>query len=209
MSSLAPTGGGFTCGTLVWTDKGPVPIEQIKVGDQVLSRPADGGAPAYRAVTRTLVVEDREFFGITYVDGTKPNSSFILYPTGDQRFWIEGVGWNRVDRWGDAVPDGGTRFQLRDARAVSVMIVSPVYRTAQPRVGWYNTSMYLDDIGFEVDFSGNPEYLDFDATYPDEMEEPDPYLKIRVYNLEVEEFHTYYVGTQGVLVRDASAENCG
>ena len=33
----------FVAGTLVHTDKGLVPIEQIKVGDLVLSRPEDGG----------------------------------------------------------------------------------------------------------------------------------------------------------------------
>lgn len=202
MNSLT-TSSGFACGTLVRTDKGPVPIEQIKVGDKVLSRPQSGGTPDYRAVTRTLVHDDQEIFGIKHLDDTKPNSSFLLYPTRNHAFWIEGVGWRRVDRLSDEVPDGGTRFQLEDGRAVSVWIVSPVYRTPRPHVGWYNTSIYLDDIGFEVDFSGKPDYLDLEATYPDEMEEPDPYLKVRVYNLEVEEFHNYYVGNQGVLVRDA------
>jgi hypothetical protein len=59
-------------------------------------------------------------------------------------------------------------------RVVSALMVSPVYRTPRPHIGWYNTNMHLDDIGFKVDFSGKPEYLDYDATYPDEMEEPDP-----------------------------------
>ena len=33
---------GFVAGTLVHTDKGLVPIEQIKVGDMVLSKPEIG-----------------------------------------------------------------------------------------------------------------------------------------------------------------------
>lgn len=36
-------GGCFIAGTLVHTDKGLVPIEQIKVGDMVLSQPEQGG----------------------------------------------------------------------------------------------------------------------------------------------------------------------
>ena len=32
----------------------------------------------------------------------------------------------------------------------------------------------------------------------------DPYLRRRVYNLEVEGFHTYYVGEEGVWVHNAS-----
>jgi hypothetical protein len=48
---------GFCAGTLVHTDKGLVPIEQIKVGDMVLSRPEDGdeNTPTeYKRVTRTF-----------------------------------------------------------------------------------------------------------------------------------------------------------
>jgi hypothetical protein len=33
------TTSGFVAGTLVHTDKGLVPIEQLKIGDLVLSRP--------------------------------------------------------------------------------------------------------------------------------------------------------------------------
>lgn len=33
---------GLVAGTLVHTETGLVPIEQLKVGDKVLSKPADG-----------------------------------------------------------------------------------------------------------------------------------------------------------------------
>ncbi|MDO5692413.1 MAG: hypothetical protein Q4G70_08020 [Pseudomonadota bacterium] len=32
-------------------------------------------------------------------------------------------------------------------------------------------------------------------------EHPDPYFEAPVYNLEVEDFHTYYVGEHGIWVR--------
>lgn len=38
-----------------------------------------------------------------------------------------------------------------------------------------------------------------------DYEMQDPYLKLPVYNLEVEDFHTYYVGEHGVWVHN---ENC-
>lgn len=39
---------GFVAGTLVHTDKGLVPIQDLKVGDKALSKPEDGnGAMAY------------------------------------------------------------------------------------------------------------------------------------------------------------------
>jgi hypothetical protein len=52
---------GFVAGTLVHTDKGLVPIEQIKVGDMVLSKPESGeGELAYKPVVNTFVHEDKE-----------------------------------------------------------------------------------------------------------------------------------------------------
>lgn len=60
--------GGFVAGTLVHTDKGLVPIEQIKVGDWVLTYPDDQPRPThkrqeheyiYRMVTKTFVTDDQ------------------------------------------------------------------------------------------------------------------------------------------------------
>jgi hypothetical protein len=46
---------GFVAGTLVHTDKGLVPIEQLKVGDMVLSKPESGqGEQAYKRVINTF-----------------------------------------------------------------------------------------------------------------------------------------------------------
>ena len=49
---------GFTAGTLVHTETGLVPIEQLKIGDKVLSKAANGlGELIYKAVTNTMVTE--------------------------------------------------------------------------------------------------------------------------------------------------------
>lgn len=49
---------GFVGGTLVHTEKGLVPIEQLKIGDKVLSKAADGlGELVYKAVTNTMVTQ--------------------------------------------------------------------------------------------------------------------------------------------------------
>ena len=53
----------FVAGTLVHTKEGLRPIEQIKVGDYVLSKPENGvGEPSYQQVTRTYEYEDREVY---------------------------------------------------------------------------------------------------------------------------------------------------
>lgn len=50
---------GFTAGTLVHTETGLVSIEQLKIGDKVLSKPADGsGELIYKPVTNTMVTEN-------------------------------------------------------------------------------------------------------------------------------------------------------
>ncbi len=50
-------GAGFVAGTLVHTDKGLVPIEQIKVGGLVLSRNENNpnGELAYKKVLKTFI----------------------------------------------------------------------------------------------------------------------------------------------------------
>ncbi|WP_296211682.1 hypothetical protein [Psychrobacter sp. UBA3480] len=59
---------GFVAGTLILTDKGLVPIQDIKVGDLVLSKPVlskpeDGsGNIEYKPVTKTFVHEDKEMW---------------------------------------------------------------------------------------------------------------------------------------------------
>jgi hypothetical protein len=58
---------GFVAGTLVHTDKGLVPIEQIKVGDMVLSKPESGqGELAYKPVVNTFEFEDKEVWFVEF-----------------------------------------------------------------------------------------------------------------------------------------------
>ena len=52
---------GFVAGTLVHTDKGLVPIEQIKVGDRVLSKHENGeGGVAYKRVASTFKSAEKQ-----------------------------------------------------------------------------------------------------------------------------------------------------
>lgn len=53
--------GCFVAGTLVHTKEGLGPIEQIKVGDYVLSKPEEGGGEtAYKRVVNTFEFEDKK-----------------------------------------------------------------------------------------------------------------------------------------------------
>jgi hypothetical protein len=62
-----PVSACFAAGTLVHTQTGLVPIEQIKVGDMVLSKPESGeGEQAYKRVTRTFAHEPQTVMAVGY-----------------------------------------------------------------------------------------------------------------------------------------------
>ncbi|MFC2997556.1 hypothetical protein ACFODO_20390 [Acinetobacter sichuanensis] len=76
---------GFAKGTLVHTDKGLVPIQDIKVGDRVLSLSENGeGETAYKRVVNTFKsAEKKELMG----------GLFGIFCTDDHLFWEIGRGW--------------------------------------------------------------------------------------------------------------------
>ena len=60
---------GFVAGTLIHTDQGLVPIQDIKVGDRVLSKPEDGsGDIEYKPVISTFKSsEKKRVFKVEYL----------------------------------------------------------------------------------------------------------------------------------------------
>lgn len=76
---------GFVSGTLVHTDKGLVPIEQLKVGDMVLSMPEERiGEKAYKRVLKTFKSAEK-----MPIIGPFPK----VYCTANHPFWVDGEGW--------------------------------------------------------------------------------------------------------------------
>jgi len=76
----------LVAGTPVWTDAGPIPVEQIRVGDRVLSQDPHTGELAYKPVLRTT---ERE---------AEPLVKFQLdcetiRCSGGHPFWGSGEGW--------------------------------------------------------------------------------------------------------------------
>ena len=58
---------GFAKGTLVHTQEGPKPIEEIQVGDWVLSKPENGGEQAYKRVLKTFAHPPERIVRVEYV----------------------------------------------------------------------------------------------------------------------------------------------
>jgi len=111
-----PPGGCFIAGTLVHTREGLKPIEQIKVGDYVLSKPENGGEQTYKRVTQTFRHENREVCLLSIHSAKEiataraekrmvKNSDYsCLVGTPNHPFWVnDRKGWREM-KAGDLLP---------------------------------------------------------------------------------------------------------
>lgn len=83
---------GFVAGTLVHTERGLVPIQEIKVGDRVLSRPECGGKDVvteYKRVTRAFCSGKDTIVQIPHIRESNPDLINILYMTDHYPVWLE------------------------------------------------------------------------------------------------------------------------
>ena len=251
---------GFVAGTLVHTDKGLVPIQEIKVGDWVLSRHESGtGSTEYKQVVNTFKSDVKR-------PVMSPLAIVQIFCTEEHPFWVKDRGWvpaNQIDyadeieylvhlphsdvhdlgrydhvRGMDSIENMG--FHIWDSGIENLAIIPKTNE-------WkYNSEIHY---GYElVDFSlGKPRMVlldDYDdvglATFvdsswfsPDRISDEDksdylllykdkdkelitkywelfnsgigyggigkPYSTY-VYNIEVKDFHTYFVGEEGIWV---------
>jgi RHS repeat-associated protein len=81
----------FAAGTLVSTENGLEPIDEIQVGEKVLSRDEHTGLTSYQPVTQRFVTPDKE---LTELKFELPNGTTeTIYATPTHPFWVEGQGW--------------------------------------------------------------------------------------------------------------------
>jgi hypothetical protein len=199
--SPAQVGGCFVAGTLVHTKNGPVPIEKIRVCDWVLSQPEMKGEQAYKRVARTFSFEDHEVVSVdVWNPDTEERAGFVV--TGNHPFWVKGVGWTRADYL-----EAGQFLELADDRTRQIFNSSTVYRTDVEGVGWldgYTRGIRGSGDGRTIDMRGGSVVFNYEHVSHMEIDPADPknYLRTRVYNFEVEDFHTYYVGEAGVWVHN-------
>jgi hypothetical protein len=85
-STVLPGVECFAPGTPVWTQSGPMPIEQIRVGDMVLAQNPTTGELAYRPVLETTVGDPVPVLTLSF-PGEK------ITATRGHRFWVNGRGW--------------------------------------------------------------------------------------------------------------------
>jgi len=93
----------FPAGTLIATEDGDRPIEDVRVGDRVLSRDPESGEIALRSVLWLKAPEPKPLVAVVVhrADGVEET----IRTTGSHPFWVEGKGWTPVDELasGDAL----------------------------------------------------------------------------------------------------------
>lgn len=216
-------GGCFVAGTLVWTDKGHIPIEQIKVGDYVLSKPESGeGELSYQKVTKTFAHENQPILCVVvYPERLRieaeaekkliDTSQYLtLLVTPNHPFWVEGKGWVEAKKLHVAED----WLRLSDGTVAFLSDVHTVIRMDKPDFGWLIDGVFCpirftEVDSYWVDLSDNQikPHLKFAEKIENDTIEwwdrnPEDRLLRTVYNIEVEDTHTYFVGTEGVWVHN-------
>ncbi|KJD42567.1 polymorphic toxin-type HINT domain-containing protein [Paenibacillus terrae] len=133
----------FTAGTKVQTDEGEKNIEDIEVGDKVLSKDETTGEVAYKEVTTTFNHETNEIYIIYVGDQT-------IEATYNHPFWVDGKGWTFVK------------------------------------------DLQIGDLLVQTD-GNNLEIHSIEKLQK----------RVMVYNITVDDFHTYYVSDIGIWVHNA------
>lgn len=219
--------GCFIAGTLVHTKEGLKPIEQIQVGEWVLSRPEDpeqGIETAYKRVIKTFRFEDKEVvrFWWTPQPGGGYEKTEAVYATPNHPVWLNPNGWVAMGRLHlpeklrPGTLDRGNgewlnkELVLADGSSGAMLDVSDLYRTDRPEIAFHEEDDW--GLGALLDFATTPvsvcEGVD-DQPY-DYKKWGDPISETRerytttVYNLEVEDWHTYFVGKTGLWVHNTN-----
>lgn len=252
---------GFIGGTLVHTNRGLIPIQDIKVGDMMLSRDQHNaeGELVYKPVLRTIVTEDVPVFFATFTPESvddlpfEQQNNFDLYIdvlcTASHPVWIQNKGWVKASdiEMGDmaTLQSGEPAFCEIGS---SGEILEPIFKTENIEVGFIpNLSsqindgrfinlltgkslshggydpvfkkLFIEDSGWKqrlleqtpVELRDNAEFYNFRTGFWQEgagidWAEGEGPVTTTVYNIEVADTHTYFVGEQGLWVNGDNSD---
>lgn len=194
----------FAAGTLVHTDQGPpLPIEKVRVDTKVLSQPENGGEIAYKRVVNTVAHLDQQVHAVQVkVQGSDELTTLITTP--NHPFWVQtplahGQHWLAAD-----CLEPGFVLQISDGSQATVYANGLIRHTQHAHIGFA-----ADDrvgVGMVLDLS-DPKHVHL--VKPEQASELGSlqlgkHFLTPVYNFEVEDFHTYYVGDAAVWVHNTN-----
>lgn len=229
---------GFPAGTMIHTDQGLMPIQEIKVGDMVLSRPKQGGENApteYKRVVRAFCAGEAEVVRLIcqrqseYAEFETPR--YVQFLASNHPVWI-----GKSNKWVLAcrLEVGDFISGITQDNPLIVLSVDPVYKASITPTRHFGICLkpsygqeYRNDVDMYIDFDKNGYTVNYNRftsdyvfdrdvyySYDYDVEkiifdsfDEDPYrlLETLVYNIEVEEFQTYFVGQQSIWVQAAKS----
>jgi hypothetical protein len=200
----------FAAGTLVHTADGLVPIENIRVGTQVLSQPEDGGERALRRVVNKVSHLDQPLMAVQiHIEGEKGSELTTIFATPNHPFWVEtplvkDEEGGEPKHWLAAeCLEPCMTLQLADGRSAEVRSAAIVRRTQYEDI-FFAGDERVDLAQVLCQKDGKLEVATSERLAQlGKLELGDRYLT-PVYNFEVEEFHTYYVGDAGIWVHNTN-----
>lgn len=134
------------------TKNGLVSIEQILVGDLVLSQPEMKGELAYKRVVNTFVYEDKEARLLElFKDDNLQARSIVVRP--NHPFWMKDVGWTRAEN----LPEGAI-LEVHDGSLLALWRSRELRNTEVKDIAWpcdfhpdYENAVEFREDSFVVD----------------------------------------------------------
>jgi len=200
----------FAAGTLVHTKDGLIPIENIIVGDLVLSKHESGdGEPEYKYVTRTYEHKDRSVIYVRVAGMAPEPKAYSCILTPEHPIWKPNKGWVEVGTFRSTWPSQRVELLLHDDGSFVTQL--PMFKHSDadsawipsinlPRVVREGRGVLININTLEMSGSIDPIHSDYVKRFGRGRDED--LFKTTVYNIEVEDFYTYYVTDGGLWVHN-------
>jgi hypothetical protein len=188
--------GGLVGATPVWTNEGLKPIEQVKVGDLVLSSPGAATEKSYKKVEKTFVTPEMEVMLLEFLFNSEEESRALVL-TINQPVAVVESGWKTVRD-----VDGPDLIEVQDDGFAQVIRIRRIFNTDAPDIGW--TCVVDGSEGPNIDLSNNDVRVGqpSDYVYNEEaISIEDNYFKRTVFQLALEGGGGFYAAEPGLLVR--------
>ena len=166
----------FVAGTPVWTEEGMKNIEDVQIGDMVLSRDEETGETGFKPVIETIAKETGTLVEITLVGGE------VIQATPEHPFRVVKM-----------PVEGTVATNQSDERVMGTL-------AAQEQAGQDKDGQWLKASGLTQDahlLTAEGEILAVEAVGVVEKASP-----VSVYNITVADWHTYHVGNAGLWVHN-------
>jgi hypothetical protein len=207
----------FAAGTMVHTPNGLVPIQDLKVGDWVLSKPENGtGDVAPKRVLKTFRTEQQKVrFLAVYPPEWVGEQYDSFAVTESHPFWQRDAHYAKTYSW-RAIGTIGQGHSLVDIAGGEYIIEvqEPLYIVeGEPDMAWFEV---VDGSGKRVEMRDGQLSIDWESEFVNNPVDKwwDPQFEVdahhfhtTVFNIEVEDFHTYFVGRYGVWVHNTKGGN--